>query len=351
MTERSAFIDFIKGVSILGVLIIHVELLITAADPFFFAGQLADVLFRFAVPMFFGVQGYLTYKKYWIEDNWDQFFVRKLCYSFVPFLIWSSVYFFTTDVFNRRPEMDVLTTIVLGYSEVHLYFMVAYFGFVVMIPFIVEGGKRCSLASMRFILWTLIILHILILYTVEGAIWKGLVDHYYLQMDARLPLNWMSFYATGLLLALYSERKAPFVFSPLVFISGCIIYILFGWYLVWSKRTYFIYYTPYLIPLSALALFLLRGLYDRWSNSRFIRSFSFLGRHTFPIYLSHILWIKLTFIYIAEKVITVANLLLIFTLTLLASIAWIPIQQFIMDGIGKVIFALTRRKRIARKEK
>ncbi|RXT04112.1 acyltransferase [Ammoniphilus sp. CFH 90114] len=354
MAERFRFLDFIKGWSILGVIVIHIELLITADHPLVVMGQIIDMLFRFAVPVFIGVLGFMTYNKYWGMDNWDSFLLHKARTYGIPYLIWSTVYYFTPDIYYLRPDLGVLSSVVFGYSEVHLYFMVAYFGFILLTPFIVLGGRQMTASSLTGVLVSVVILHLGLLYTAEQSIWQGSLDTFYLNTDARLPLHWMSFYALGLLLAIHQERVVTLAKKGnkiLIRVCMALSYLLFAVFLVESRRTYFIYYTPFLVPFSVLALLLLGGLYPRVESNRLVSFITFIGRNTFPIYLSHILWIKIAYLFVAQGQVSMIYLLLIFLLVVLGSVAWIRVERDLKVIIGNIVFTLTRRKRIARKLK
>ncbi|MGR9635540.1 acyltransferase family protein [Bacillus cereus] len=84
--ERNNLIDFIKSICILGVMCIHTVGLSFSVENISVLGLYIDHLFRFAVPIFIGILGYMTIRRYINIESWSLFYKKKILYIVIPFL-------------------------------------------------------------------------------------------------------------------------------------------------------------------------------------------------------------------------------------------------------------------------
>ncbi|MDQ0255655.1 surface polysaccharide O-acyltransferase-like enzyme [Evansella vedderi] len=330
---RSGFIDFIKGVSIIGVFIIHVILLIPPGHDYFMLGQFIDVLFRFAVPVFIGVLGYMTYKKYINIDNWSVFIKSKFLILGVPYILWSIVYLYFVPNHYYIPKTDIglFSGIFLGDAEVHLYFMIAYFLFILLTPSIVAVLKSFSRRFMSKILLLISMLHLLYIAIMENVLLSRnteLINNtFYIVTEGKLPIHWLIYYCSGVVLAMYIKKFSSWLkrnellirFSvPIIVLLNVLLIVV----LLITNRSQVIYFSPYLYPITLSAVILLFIFYKTLFFEKANGYIAYLGKNTFQFYLSHILFIKVVFIYVFNSDITIINLMATFILSFIMTIIY-----------------------------
>lgn len=315
----------------LGVIIIHVLRLVPDSDNNYYIYAMIDSAFRFAVPCFIGVLGYMTYIKYTEINNWMVFFKNKLLYLTFPFLIWSVLYVYSPRSFPYYQEQpSLLKGVIYGDAEIHLYYMVAYFLFLLITPVVVFASRRFNRHLLTVMLFAGVIGHIIVLINAEMMVREGMTDNIYFQLQFKTPIHWLSFYATGILVAIHKERLRR------VFLSGkrfftytfpllLIFYLILILNYVANLRHLYTYYNPALYLIFVVSLLLLLIIYAYLKDSKFVRLIAFIGINSFPIYLSHVMWIKLGSTLFKE--IDVTALILVFIISILLSLVYIKLHS------------------------
>lgn len=85
--------DVAKGLSILGVVILHVTLAIPGAEHTFVA-ELNHILDPLRMPLFFLVSGFFSVKV--LTMTFEQLFKRRLWFFLVPYLVWTPIELYTS---------------------------------------------------------------------------------------------------------------------------------------------------------------------------------------------------------------------------------------------------------------
>ena len=160
MQKRSfAAIDYIRGISMLGVIGIHVGsqyLMNPLASPHLVA--LFEIATRFAVPIFFFISAFGMF--YHLDKDtpldYNSFLRRRAKTVLVPYLVWSAFYIMHYTVLFRDPQL--LHPLVLakylffGFGSYQLYFLVILLWFYLLMPLWVWVMKRLTLTGLAGLL-------------------------------------------------------------------------------------------------------------------------------------------------------------------------------------------------------
>lgn len=315
LLERNDFIDFIKGFSILGVFIIHIAGLTYSEEHLNLLALYMDAFFRFGVPIFFGVLGYMTIIKYSNVDSWKVFYKRKAVQMLFPFLIWSSLYCLIPTVYPFLEEgkgKDSLLDIVIGNSEVHLYFMLPYLTFLLITPLVVKLYKNFPPKTLSMGSIILICAHILLLMGADKSVIQD-ETNFYNSSNYMLIIHWLSYYFIGVFIAVNKDVISTLVGEKKVtwkkFIGVTILYMIVAFVFIATLRILMPYSTPLLVLNSLIAIWWLKVFYEKTKDLKVVYGLKKLGQRTLPFYLSHVMFIKLVFIWIFGQQISFLNLL------------------------------------------
>lgn len=346
MNGRNQFVDFVKAISIIGVMIIHSVGFSFSAEDITLGGLYIDNLFRFAVPLFFGVLGYMTIKKYSTISNWFLFFKKKLVHIIIPYFIWSITYFFVPTVYpfaNKNEGKEYWWQILNGESEIHLYFMSAYLLFLLFTPVVIFTYRKLSKSTFVNLCIIIIISHLLLLLYSDYIVWFGHTDFWYTQLLYVLPLHWLSYYFTGIFLAVphsitikLVNRIKKLSMQQYIILKLLPVYLFTVFIFLVSYRGLKPYATVHLYEVSILALILISSLYNRFKEHNYISYICYLGRNTFPIYLSHVLFLKSMFILLEGKT-DVGSLFVVFVVASTLSILYILPSNYLRRKISSII--------------
>lgn len=334
--QRIQFIDFLKAICIIAVICIHTVNFSFSEKDITITALYVDNICRFAVPLFFGVLGYMTIKKYTHVVNWRLFYKRKVVYLVVPYFLWSICYYFIPTVYpfdNKNEGKEYWWQILNGESEVHLYFMVAYFLFLVITPLIVTLYKFIPKNMFIKLCIIGIILHLLLLTYSDYITWSMHDDFWYTKLNYSLPIHWFGYYLTGYVLAIDNAyiimliNRAQKRIGSLNNFSKCLVLylIMVGVFLV-TLRGLKAYATLHLYWISIVALILIWGAYCYVQRTRVLNFFIFIGQNTFAIYLSHVLFLKIIYICLGKSSFPL-NLIITFALGFVLSLMYVPIHH------------------------
>lgn len=151
MQGRIEEASFIKGVAILGVILIHVTAFslrhtepLTEGGLFFVINQMG----RFSVPVFFMISGLLLFHRYYHNDEFlaSVFFKRRGLYIVVPYFIWSVFYlvysWLAHPVSAPRTAVETLTVFITGEAYYHLYYIVVMVQFYLLFPLLIHAFRQ-----------------------------------------------------------------------------------------------------------------------------------------------------------------------------------------------------------------
>lgn len=155
---RLAAIEYIRGISMMGVIGIHVGsqyLSNTAANVDLIA--LFEVITRFSVPIFFFISAFGLFYNLDLNAPFDfrYFMKRRFQTVLIPYLVWSFFYLLHDGWLYSVGFPDPLHLLVLlffGNAKYQLYFLVILLWFYLLMPLWIWMVRRASLVSLSLLL-------------------------------------------------------------------------------------------------------------------------------------------------------------------------------------------------------
>lgn len=318
--------DILRGIAIIGVVLIHSLAILYTADrdgALFLGATVFRQLLNFSVPLFIFISGYFLYDKR--VDTKEQYlsFVRKQCSKvLIPFVVWSLFYLLLYAIEGASAK-EIITKFLLFQAQVPFYFIALIIQYYLFLPFL----KKLSTGSGLLI--------------AGGISTLSCIAIYYFRFTTEVQLHtilstglfpiWMVFFVLGLYL-----KKTGIKFK----LGGLISVALIGIILSIIETIGILKLTGNLsaaisqIKLSSFmfALVFIPLLMSLLSTKR-SRVFEYVGKISFGIYFSHMFFIK-----VVTKVLGVINETIDVPLPLQSVII------FIVAFSMSVLFALTTRK-------
>jgi len=148
--KRLPFFDFLKGVAILAVLIIHV----TYFFSFFPQGNATEYqlnfinnILRFAIPVFFIISGILLSPKR-VESNLGGFYIKKFIYIFLPYIFVNCLLY----IFSIASWQDLIYYLFTGNGLRPFYFIVVLAQFYFLYPLLLKFKNKNFLLEFAFVI-------------------------------------------------------------------------------------------------------------------------------------------------------------------------------------------------------
>ncbi|SEG18633.1 acyltransferase family protein [Flavobacterium urumqiense] len=259
--------DFIKAISILGVVFLHSPEIFTSSNPVKFHSQ--EIL-RFCVPCFIILWAYFFEKSYSkaISLNDKLLYTKKRFISlFKLYFVYSTFYFFLTVNWNTITLQKVITSHYLGYGFTGQYFFIILLQLIMFFPiFKYFYSKRILL-----ILLTIIVS---IIYTYYTLFFKSLPVLLSKLGDTPFIL-WVPYVFVGVGLAKNEIIKIPLIFILSIFLVPAEWYILNIFNLSHSG-----YITPMVLLSSILFCVSLAQFKLNIRNKLVLNSIDFFGQNT-----------------------------------------------------------------------
>ncbi|MCD6181761.1 MAG: acyltransferase [Candidatus Cloacimonetes bacterium] len=348
-------LNLLRGMAIIAVICIHVTAKFVQMDTFnttTILNLMADALFQFAVPLFIFISGFVLTARYKgsLTENADfkyGTFYRKRFRKILPgYLLFSLIYYFVPflsefihGIFNLT-FFDFAGKMLLARCHGNLWFVALIMQFYLLFPFLLKLFSRFNkkdffLASCFIIqlFWLICINHINKIATIPQIL-KFTI------FDKRLFLSHIGFFMLGCwtetnrkkLLFLSQNRKSIIAFF--------LFYSLTVFYWIWGLETYGEwslipagFMDISIITMQLQFFFVILFLYNialnlsKRESSFIIRKLNKAGKFSFPIYLSHCLYL-MGYEYLLKRAGVSQNslsfFLLLFGLTLISSYATAP---------------------------
>ena len=154
-----ASIEYIRGVSMLGVVAIHTgSQYLLNPTPNIHLVALLEIVSRFSVPIFFFISAFgLFYRMNLAEPfEYRKFLRRRFKAVLIPYLIWSTLYLVHDNWFygyQLFPDLDYAEEIYFfGLAKYHLYFLVILIWFYLLMPLWIFLVKRMTPAKLILLL-------------------------------------------------------------------------------------------------------------------------------------------------------------------------------------------------------
>ena len=207
--ERNLNLDFIKTISIFGVVYIH-------TCNFFISSKILIIfseLFRIAVPCFIIIWSYFTCKNYYGKsvEEFKRVQQSKFFYFLRVYAIWSLIYFLITVDWDIITLKDLLTKHLAGYGWSGQYFFIILFQLIIIYPLILRSYNDKFWSS-------IILISIFAAYILWGYFYELIPDFFY-KLGVRPFLFWIPYMMLGMDLYKknrFQELPKIFILSPLL---------------------------------------------------------------------------------------------------------------------------------------
>jgi peptidoglycan/LPS O-acetylase OafA/YrhL len=308
---RLAAIEYIRGISMLGVIGIHVGsqyLLNTSANIHLIA--LFEIVSRFSVPIFFFISAFGLFYNLDIHApfHYRHFMVRRFRTVIIPYLIWSLFYIIHDGLLYQVgfPSFASLVSLLFfGNAKYQLYFLVILIWFYLLMPLWIYMVRRANLQNLTLLLVLQIIFDYWSSFSTSFNIWLYGLQDPLLKAIFMYRLNyWVMHYVfifvIGGYLAVHMEGFYRFMQEKRAFIITCFwlsLASLLGFYyhLIWQTG-----YTPLEAINTAHQLCPAGIFYTLAASLFFFTIFTYqkypaclnpllhiLGRHSYFAYLVH----------------------------------------------------------------
>lgn len=315
MKRRYYELDALRGLSIIGVLLIHISASYFGNQDVF--ALLINQISRFAVPAFLFLSGIgLTLGNKYSGDYW--FFICKQLSKVIPlFLVWNLIYFFTFS--ESTSIFGFILGFTLGTNYYHLYYVPITIFLYLIFPLLLKMTKKTY--GIWVSLGITITSQLIALFT--GMTLLNLHQNFF---------NWLFYFVFGIWMADDFEAKLNKIKEHkksliiLLMITGMIVflepYLLSNYVdmslLITSMRPIVILYS---------VVFILTILCVPLKNNVIKQSLLNLSSNSYKLYLSHLLVLELY-----EAIYVEMNFVLHSTI-------YIPIAFFIVLFFSKVVSA------------
>ncbi|WP_296898346.1 acyltransferase, partial [uncultured Megamonas sp.] len=151
--ERVPAIEYMRGISMLGVVGIHVgsQYLMNNPTPNLQLLALYEIVTRFSVPIFFFISAFGLFYNLDLDDkfNYKNFMKRRFKTVLIPYLVWSVFYILHYTVTNQTlyllHPLNLIGILFFGLACYQLYFMILLVWFYALMPLWIFIVKRLNL--------------------------------------------------------------------------------------------------------------------------------------------------------------------------------------------------------------
>lgn len=157
--ERLPELDYIRGISMLGVIGIHIgSQYLMNPTPNIHLVALFEIFTRFSVPIFFFVSAFGLFWHLDLNSAFDyrRFYYRRAKSVLVPYLFWSLFYILHYTVLYRSTMLlhvkEIIKYLIFGFGSFQLYFMVILMWFYLLMPLWIPIVKRLTIRHLSVLL-------------------------------------------------------------------------------------------------------------------------------------------------------------------------------------------------------
>ncbi|WP_303105482.1 acyltransferase [uncultured Mitsuokella sp.] len=198
---RLAAIEYIRGISMMGVIAIHVGsqyIMNTSANVHLIA--LFEVASRFSVPIFFFISAFGLFYNLdtTVPFDYRSFLKRRFKTVLVPYLVWSLFYLLHDGILYKvgfPDPLHLLTILFFGNAKYQLYFLVILIWFYLAMPIWIYMVRRAGKISLLLLLAVQIAFDYWSSFSVSFNVFVyGLPDHSVLKPFLMYRLNYWVFH-------------------------------------------------------------------------------------------------------------------------------------------------------------
>ncbi len=296
MRQRLREMDFIRAISALFIIVIHITALyITSSRAAFYLNQAA----RFSVPIFILMSGMLLYGSggsYKGVKGYFEFIVKRLRRIFIPYLIWTFLYIAYVMRHDLSPvwlDSGVFLSatgkkILFGSGYIHLYFVTIMIQLYLLFPLLKYLMKRWSAALLFASFW--------ITFIFQGAVYLRQV-HLFTLPSFVIPYyeffpTWLFFFVFGMSFCENLEKWKKGLDGKLLPLFG--LWLASLAILIFDSKYSKVFDSsmkPSVLLYSLTTFVFFYALFRIFKDSSFIlwRVFDWLSAQSFLVYLSHLM--------------------------------------------------------------
>lgn len=265
----------LKGIAVIGVVIIHMTSKVNSASVFGQVTPLLNQYARFAVPFFFLMSGFGLEKSHKFSLPFRDFLKGRLGKLVPAYVIWNLVYYIIIHRYGMDYNfLSLVKGVILGTISPQMYYVPLLLMFYVMYPIL-----RRSASDLNYVIFWLVVTFLSqsmsILYPISNL--QGLN-----------VLNWIGYFVIGIFLGrdsvqIHISKVMNIFIDSVVVVSIIMVGVL-------AYRGYGVTnFNPFVVPYS-LALF---WLFTKLKALTHMNLFIFLGRKSYTIYLAHLLFLRI----------------------------------------------------------
>ncbi len=345
---RLKSIEYIRGISMLGVVAIHIgSQYLTNPTPNLHLIALFEIISRFSVPIFFFISAFGLFYKIDLNAPFDyeNFLRRRFKAVLVPYLLWSFFYIIHDNFFygSGIPAPGyALEILFFGLAKYQLYFLVILIWFYLLMPAWIKIVRSLSVKKFAAIFFLQILFNCFSSYSdALTNFTMSLPENSLLKMFLMWRLNWLILhyvfiFLLGAISAVHSQKFFAFMRERKEIISAAFALTL-AVFLSWF---YFLVYVENYSPLAAVntahqlsppgflytiaASIFFFMLFENFDFGEKISAvFAYLGKHSFFVYLFHPIAIAYLLLILGKigLVMTAFNAIVFYFLTVAISLA------------------------------
>ena len=296
-------IEYIRGVSMLGVVAIHTgsQYILLNPTPNLHLVALFEVVSRFSVPIFFFISAFGLFYKINLSEpfNYGKFLRRRFKAVLLPYFLWSTLYLVHDNWFygySLFPNPKYAAEIYFfGLGKYHLYFLVILIWFYLLMPLWIWIIKRMTPAKL------ILLLAAQIFFDYWSSYCAGASENLFFKWRLNwLVLHYVFIFILGGFLGINSEKFFKWCSERKKIISATFLITLtalLGWfyYLIYVKSFSAEAAVNTAHQLSPLGIFYTIGasifffmLFENVKIPARIKNFlSLLGKNSYFVYLAH----------------------------------------------------------------
>lgn len=339
-----ASIEYMRGVSMLGVIAIHIgALYLTNPTPNLHLVALLEIASRFSVPIFFFISAFGLFYKINLAEPFEygKFLRRRFRAVLLPYLLWSALYILHDNWFYGygTPSADYVAELLFfGLAKYQLYFLVILIWFYLLMPLWIFLVKEMTPRRLALIFLAQVAFNYFSSYSAELlTLTQTLPEESLLRKFLVWRLNyWVAHYVfiflLGGILAVRSEEFFAWLSANRKIVSATFavtltIHLGYFYYLVYAKNfsalaavntAHQLSPTGILYTVSA-SIFLFMLFECVPLNEKVRAGLSVLGKNSFFVYLFHPL--ALTYLSLLGVILNAVNALILYVLTVAISLA------------------------------
>jgi len=231
-------IEYIRGVSMLGVVAIHIgSQYLTNPTPNLHLVALFEIVSRFSVPIFFFISAFGLFYKIDLAAPFDykSFLRRRFKAVLMPYLLWS-IFYFTHDnnffVYGLPDFGFALEVIFFGLAKYQLYFLVILIWFYLLMPLWIKILRNISPQKFLAIFFLQIAFNYFSSYSVELTNFANslpadsILKMFLVWRLNYLVLHYVFIFLLGGFFAIHSEKFFNFLFANKKIVSAFFFFAL-----------------------------------------------------------------------------------------------------------------------------